>query len=77
MSWKPKYLVNAHSGRRMMLSGCRPSTSRPSHSTRYGAERFRANELPSKVDLREFMTRVEDQAECNSCTANAIAGAYE
>ncbi|CAE7431312.1 unnamed protein product [Symbiodinium natans] len=30
-----------------------------------------------KVDLREYMTAVEDQAAANSCCANAVAGAYE
>ncbi|CDL01262.1 conserved protein of unknown function [Magnetospirillum gryphiswaldense MSR-1 v2] len=33
--------------------------------------------LPAKVDLRQFMTPVEDQGDTNSCTANAAAGAYE
>lgn len=32
---------------------------------------------PRKVDLRKFMTPVENQGELSSCTANAIAGAYE
>ena len=36
-----------------------------------------ASSLPSKVDLRKFMSRVEDQGEVGSCTANATAGAYE
>mmetsp|Transcript_49727 Transcript_49727/g.116923 ORF Transcript_49727/g.116923 Transcript_49727/m.116923 type:complete len:413 (+) Transcript_49727:55-1293(+) len=33
--------------------------------------------LKEKVDLREFMTTVEDQSQSNSCCANAVAGAYE
>lgn len=33
--------------------------------------------LPAKVDLRPYMTKVEDQSDTNSCTANATAGAYE
>lgn len=33
--------------------------------------------LPPAVDLREHMTEVEDQSNSNSCSANAIAGAYE
>ncbi|MGJ0510351.1 MAG: C1 family peptidase [Methylocystis sp.] len=32
---------------------------------------------PRKVDLRRHMTPVEDQGPLQSCTANAIAGAYE
>jgi len=34
-------------------------------------------DLPEKVDLRPYMTDVEDQASSNSCCANAVAGAYE
>ena len=30
-----------------------------------------------KVDLRQYMTAIEDQSQSNSCCANAIAGAYE
>jgi C1A family cysteine protease len=40
-------------------------------------ERMQGVELPPKVDLRPWMTSVENQGELNSCTANAIAGAYE
>jgi len=37
----------------------------------------RDGELPDKVDLRPYMTDVEDQSNSNSCCANAVAGAYE
>lgn len=33
--------------------------------------------LPPSVDLREFMTAVENQQTTSSCAANAAAGAYE
>jgi len=33
--------------------------------------------LPPKVDLRKYMTKVENQKSLSSCTANATAGAYE
>ncbi|MES2519673.1 MAG: C1 family peptidase, partial [Bacteroidota bacterium] len=48
-----------------------------------GAEKYKASSeiksatLPPKVDLRQFMTQVEDQQRLSSCTANAVAGAYE
>ena len=35
------------------------------------------DELPEKVDLRKHMSQIEDQSNCNSCCANAVAGAYE
>lgn len=33
--------------------------------------------LQAKVDLRPYMSEVENQAHSNSCAANAVAGAYE
>jgi len=36
-----------------------------------------ASRLPAKVDLRSFMSPVENQESTNSCAANATAGAYE
>ncbi|MBR4678469.1 MAG: hypothetical protein IKO99_10765 [Bacteroidales bacterium] len=36
-----------------------------------------ASKLPAKVDLRPYMTAVENQSTLGSCTANAAAGAYE
>jgi C1A family cysteine protease len=35
------------------------------------------SQLPTRVDLRPWLTPVEDQGALGSCTANAIAGAYE
>ncbi|MEZ4302163.1 MAG: C1 family peptidase [Polyangiaceae bacterium] len=44
---------------------------------RFAAASAQIARLPPKVDLRRFMTPVEDQEETNSCAANATAGAYE
>ncbi|MEP0869829.1 C1 family peptidase [Trichocoleus desertorum AS-A10] len=45
---------------------------------RYARPRnVKQNSLPKFVDLRQHMTTVENQGELGSCTANAIAGAYE
>ncbi len=49
----------------------------PSNSAPVYASTLRAENLPSKVDLRKYMTRIEDQGQIGSCTANATAGAYE
>ncbi len=38
---------------------------------------MKASKLPQKVDLRPYMTAVENQGSIGSCTANAAAGAYE
>ena len=38
---------------------------------------YKTDDLPQKVDLRKYMSPVEDQSQCNSCCANAAAGAYE
>jgi len=40
---------------------------------------FEASDMsvPEKVDLRGYMTAVEDQCQSNTCVANAVAGAYE
>lgn len=37
----------------------------------------KTTKVPAKVDLRPLMTPVENQGQLSSCTANAIAGAYE
>ena len=43
----------------------------------YAASSSAPSKLPPKVDLRKYMTKVEDQSEIGSCVANAVAGAYE
>lgn len=44
---------------------------------RFGAGAPAQKALPPKVDLRPYLTPVEDQEETSSCVANAVAGAYE
>ena len=39
--------------------------------------RSEGKKLPARVDLRPYLSEVEDQGELNSCVANAVAGAYE
>ncbi len=41
------------------------------------SSKLKKSDLPQKVDLRPFMTKVENQQHLSSCTANATAGAYE
>lgn len=48
-----------------------------SAAKRYAAGEGSVKKLPPKVDLRPFLTTVENQGQLSSCVANAVAGAYE
>ncbi|MGK0291258.1 MAG: C1A family cysteine protease, partial [bacterium] len=63
-------------GKNRIVGGYIPSQSDNTSKT-YEATKFKTEELPPKVDLRTYMTQVENQGEVGSCTANAMAGAYE
>ncbi|MBQ4359887.1 MAG: C1 family peptidase, partial [Proteobacteria bacterium] len=43
----------------------------------YASTRYSASQLPKKVDLRPYLSPIEDQGQMNSCTANATVGALE
>ena len=49
----------------------------PKAGTKMFAPARSVTKLPPKVDLRKKMTTVENQESLGSCTANAVAGAYE
>ncbi|KAL8306538.1 hypothetical protein RB597_002974 [Gaeumannomyces tritici] len=49
----------------------------PEDAKHFDASRAQLDHLPHKVDLRYFMTPVENQGQTSSCAANATAGAYE
>ena len=61
----------------MIIGGCRKD--RPDTKDRVYARHREgaAGDLPAYVDLRSHMTQIENQGQLGSCTANAIAGAYE
>jgi hypothetical protein len=63
-------------GNSVSLSGYR---YRPpaENAKKYSAQASNVQKLPPKVDLRPYMTAVENQGELMSCVANAVAGAYE
>jgi C1A family cysteine protease len=44
---------------------------------KYSEKRYKEDDLPNKVDLRQHLTPVENQGQTSSCVANATAGAYE
>ncbi|WP_199246612.1 C1 family peptidase [[Phormidium] sp. ETS-05] len=68
--------VNRTTGQQIKFGGYLRDRLDP-NDQQYQPDRYGAAELPPVVDLREFMTDVENQGELSSCTANAMAGAYE
>ncbi|KAM3108861.1 C1 family peptidase [Phormidesmis sp. 146-33] len=66
-------VVKNPSGQVIKLGGYRPDRQNPRDKKFSDRDR----NLPSNVDLREYLTPVENQGDSNSCTANAMAGAYE
>ncbi|MCP2729149.1 C1 family peptidase, partial [Limnofasciculus baicalensis] len=74
---KKVVLINQNTGKRIKLGGFHKSDQKPPNSKQYAASRYQKKDLPHKVDLRPYMTKVENQANANSCTANAMVGAYE
>ena len=77
LRYSPKlaYVQNS-TGKKLKLGGYRPDT-KDANDKKYAAHRFQAEKLPPRVDLRHYLTPVEDQGEVGSCTGNAMAGAYE
>ena len=70
--------VDRNTGKQIKLGGYISSKGKkPPKSKKYQADRFQTNDLPPRVDLRPHLTCVEDQSAVSSCTANALAGAYE
>ncbi|MBD2743284.1 C1 family peptidase [Coleofasciculus sp. FACHB-1120] len=77
LRYSPKVDSVQHStGKKLKLGGYRPDT-KDANDKKYAAHRFQAEKLPPRVDLRHYLTPVEDQGEVGSCTGNAMAGAYE
>ncbi|CAF3721088.1 unnamed protein product [Adineta steineri] len=75
------FLLNEIFGRKCRLNGVWPSNRLPnkSHLRQSFSDRvvYSPEELPPKTDLRNDMTSVENQSSIGSCSANALAGAYE
>jgi hypothetical protein len=69
-------VVKRSDGERIKVGSYRPDKRNPNDKV-FQSRQFSANNLPPKVDLRPYMTEVENQGDSNSCTANAMAGAYE
>ncbi|MUG93819.1 peptidase C1 [Scytonema sp. UIC 10036] len=61
--------------RKYRIGGYRPG-KKSEDAKMHHTGRFDSDRLPPKVDLRRYMTEVEEQVG-NSCVANAFVGAYE
>jgi uncharacterized tellurite resistance protein B-like protein len=70
------FLINRADGSSRKVSGYRYAAPKAGTKTWTSSASSTAR-VPRKVDLRPFMTEVENQGETNSCAANAVAGAYE
>ncbi|PKL76765.1 MAG: peptidase C1, partial [Candidatus Melainabacteria bacterium HGW-Melainabacteria-1] len=72
------FLLAAADGVARAVKGYKPSSSEQKLGAKvYNKASAQIDKLPAKVDLRPFMSRVENQQQTSSCTANATAGAYE
>ncbi|BCM92903.1 hypothetical protein IAD21_04787 [Abditibacteriota bacterium] len=68
--------ITSADGTERQLKGYKRSAPKAGTKT-YNKNNSNVTKLPAKVDLRPYMTTVENQGDTNSCTANATAGAYE
>ena len=64
-------------GRQIALGACRDDAADDDFERRPFRSSIPTAQLPAAVDLRPWMTRVEDQGQLGSCTSNALAGALE
>ena len=70
------FIIERADGRKLNVGGYQYAEPEFKFAS-FAPTRYSASQLPKKVDLRPYMTTVEDQGQVNSCTANAVAGAYE
>ncbi|TAG85407.1 MAG: peptidase C1 [Bacteroidetes bacterium] len=59
------------------FSGYKFMKAAPNTKAYKASSRIASSSLPNKVDLRPYMTTVENQGQVGSCTANAVVGACE
>ena len=71
-----QFVIERPDGSTLRVSGYKAAAPPPDAQV-YAASESPVGDLPPRVDLRPFMTKVENQGGLNSCVANAVAGAYE
>ncbi len=64
-------------GRQIALGACRDDPADDDFDARPFRPTIPSARLPGAVDLRPWMTPIEDQGQLGSCTSNALAGALE
>src|SRR5262245_9280310 len=64
-------------GRQLALGACRDDDDGDDLERRPFRARVPLASLPARVDLRPWMTKVEEQGALGSCTSNALVGALE
>lgn len=70
------FTIKKPDGREHKVAGYKFSAAKLG-SSKVASSKYQESQLPKKVDLRPFMTSIENQGGLNSCVANAVAGAYE
>ncbi|MCB9594001.1 MAG: hypothetical protein H6719_14805 [Sandaracinaceae bacterium] len=68
--------VGTYLGRQIALGACREDRD-DQLAQRVFTPRVASSQLPGAVDLRPWMTPVEDQGQLGSCAANALVGGLE
>ncbi|MEZ4335121.1 MAG: C1 family peptidase [Sandaracinaceae bacterium] len=68
--------VGSYLGRQIALGACREDRD-DQLARRVFTPRVASSQLPSAVDLRPWLTPVEDQGRLGSCAANALVGGLE
>ena len=76
MSYSKQHVIERADGRTRKLLGYKYREA-PEGTKDFEPGRLDDASLPAKVDLRAYMTPIENQGNLNSCVANAVAGAYE
>ncbi|MBW7858824.1 MAG: C1 family peptidase, partial [Leptonema sp. (in: Bacteria)] len=70
-----KSQIETSDGEKREINGYKPRGPKP--GTKFFKPGSKFLNLPPRVDLRKYMTTIEDQDQLNSCSANAAAGAFE
>lgn len=71
------HVIKLPNGRNVVIGGYQPDVDDADDVPYDAHQSVDPDRLPKAVDLRRFLSPVEEQGELGSCTANAVAGAHE